>query len=160
MFQESTESDAPSDDETASVSSAPSNSSAVPPAYSPCTGSAASSSDEEDHLAKNIEDGNSGSRQSMWCGYKIVIDNIDKNVSPSFQRLDKEKQSLHYTHGYAVKDRVDMSNLSEESPKPCDHVPSDLLPSSDDVTALKKELHILLSRYVTKLQMGVVSKVT
>ena len=31
-----------------------------------------------------------------WCGFKLVMDNIDMNITPAFQRVDKVKQSLHY----------------------------------------------------------------
>lgn len=41
------------------------------------------------------------------ASYKIVGDNIDKNITPSFQRLDHQTKSVHYFHAFAVKDRID-----------------------------------------------------
>ena len=32
--------------------------------------------------------------------YKIVGDNIDKNIRPSFQRVSHQTKSLHYFHSY------------------------------------------------------------
>ena len=49
-----------------------------------------------------------GTDNSWWCEYKIVADNIDRNITPSFQWLDWQKELLNYLHAYAVKDRVDM----------------------------------------------------
>ena len=44
--------------------------------------------------------------------YKIVGDNIDKNIRASFQRIDHQTKSIHYFHTFAAKDRIDFSNLS------------------------------------------------
>ena len=41
-----------------------------------------------------------------WTGFKIVGDNIDKTVRPRHMRSDRQAESLHYFHSYAVKDRV------------------------------------------------------
>ena len=54
--------------------------------------------------------------------------------------------SLHYVHSYAVKDRIDMSTLSDDPPDACEHHAEDLLPSPADLSAIKEEFHILLSR--------------
>ena len=48
--------------------------------------------------------------------FKIVFDNIDKNVAPRFMRNEHQTRSLHYVHSYAVKDRLDFSNLSNQRP--------------------------------------------
>ncbi len=45
----------------------------------------------------------------QWPGFKIVGDNIDKNVRPSYQRLDRQTQSLCYFHSYAVRNNLDLS---------------------------------------------------
>ena len=42
--------------------------------------------------------------------FKLVGDNIDKNINPQDVRLDSQTVSLHYFHSYAVRDRIDMSN--------------------------------------------------
>lgn len=47
---------------------------------------------------------------SVNAGYKVVFDNIDKNVQPRHERVDSKTKSLHYVHGYAKKDRIDYSH--------------------------------------------------
>ena len=65
----------------------------------------------------------------QWQGYKIVGDNINKNVHSSFQREMCTTHSLHYFHSYAVLDRIDLSGVSDEPAlKPINI--NDLLPSS------------------------------
>ena len=48
-----------------------------------------------------------------WDGFKLVGDNIDKNIRPSEQRIDRQTRSLHYFHSFAVRDRVNFSNTSD-----------------------------------------------
>lgn len=69
---------------------------------------------------------------SPWFGFKIVSDSIDMNITPSFQRSDKVKQSLNYVLSYAVKDRLDLSHLSDVPPPSCQHKAEDLLPSAQN----------------------------
>ena len=52
---------------------------------------------------------------TSWPGFKLVIDNVDKNIHPSFQRVDRQTQSLHYCHTIAIKDRIYLSEYSEVS---------------------------------------------
>ena len=51
-----------------------------------------------------------------WVGFKIVGDNIDKNVRPRHQTLEAGTRSLHYFHAFAALDRVNLSGLSEQQP--------------------------------------------
>ena len=44
---------------------------------------------------------------AVCTGYKIVGDNIDKNIQRTHQRIDRTTRSLHYFYMCAVKDRVD-----------------------------------------------------
>ena len=55
-------------------------------------------------------------------------------------------QSLHHFHGYAVRDRVNFSGLSDKSPPYSAPDPSLFMPSLEDVSSLKTELGILVSR--------------
>ncbi len=48
-------------------------------------------------------------------GFKLVGDNIDRNVRPSLQMLTHQTRSLHHFHSYAVKDRVHWSAASDVS---------------------------------------------
>lgn len=81
----------------------------------------------------------------MWLGYKLVGDNVDKNIRPSFQRVDRRTQSLHYFNVYAVQDRVDFSMYSNE-PQHTAAIPSSLMPSAEDVSAVTNDFVTLMSR--------------
>ena len=94
--------------------------------------------DGESDTAEVTDESSMGSENLQWSD-RIVTDNYDVNTAYSFQRLDKQKQSLHYVHSYAVKDRINMMSLSEERPKWNEHKASDLLLSVDDTTAVKEE---------------------
>ena len=96
--------------------------------------------------SQSEEDESQESGMGDWFGYKFVGDNIDKNVKPSFQRAEQRGQSLHHFHGYAVRDRVNLSGLSDEPPEYSECDPQLLLPSSEDITSLKQEFVILVSR--------------
>ena len=47
-----------------------------------------------------------------WSGFKLVGDNIDKNIKPRDMRFSSQTTSLHYFHLYAVKDRINFKHLS------------------------------------------------
>ena len=83
-----------------------------------------------------------------WFGYKFVGDNIDKNVKASLQRLDHSNKSYHFFHGYAVRDRVDLSTYSDDKPEFHSPDASSLLPSNLEISLLKEELTILIARLV------------
>ena len=42
-------------------------------------------------------------------GFKIVGDNIDKNVNPRYMRCDRQTRSLHFFNSCAILDRIDLS---------------------------------------------------
>ena len=87
-------------------------------------------------------------------GYKLVGDNVDKNVKPSLQRFEMRSQSLHYFHSFAVRDCVPIEALSHSSPVHSAITiapiptpdPQKLLPTPDDMHYIKDEMCILLSR--------------
>lgn len=63
------------------------------------------------------------------------------------QRHENSGVLLHYFHGYAVRDRVSLSLLSDQPP-PCTNPDSSLfIPSDSDVTSLTEEMTILFARY-------------
>ena len=82
--------------------------------------------------------------------YKIVGDNVDKNIVPHYMRTDQKVKSLHYYHCYTVRDRINMADLSPDRPSLClpspDEVASSLLPQSVDDDILYENIKILLSR--------------
>ena len=58
--------------------------------------------------------GDAAASRSVKTGYKMVFRNIDMNVKPRHMTSDKQTRSLHYVQSYAVKDRVNYDNLSNE----------------------------------------------
>ena len=93
------------------------------------------------------------SSQDQLCGYKIVGDNIDKNVHPRFQTLSVQAKSLHYFHCYAVKDRIPSLSLSDIPPT----IPSEInihhiLPSVECNGNLIEMFKILVMRYVCMMK--------
>ena len=80
-------------------------------------------------------------------------DNIDKNVRPSFQRHDRTTQSLHYFHSYAVLDRINIANLSDDLPSSIEISPEKILPSADDVKKLLDEFEVLVARYTYAMHL-------
>ena len=86
-----------------------------------------------------------------WCGFKIVGDNIDKTVHHRYQRVDSETGSLHYFNAYAVRDRLDLSHLSDLPKKLPDSIPLEaLLPSEVDLCELNDNFGILLLRMLVR----------
>lgn len=86
--------------------------------------------------------------------YKLVGDNIDKDVKPRQMRFDNQTRSLHYFHTYALKDRVDLSSLSDKPhPLPVDIKAIDLtelLPDKADDKCLQKNFAVLMARVICK----------
>ena len=88
---------------------------------------------------------------SEWFGFKVVGDNVDKTVKPRHMRSDRQSQSLHYFHLYAVHDRINLME-SCESPRPVPQNPplEELLPSPDDHTQLHHNMVTLVTRTLAK----------
>ena len=82
--------------------------------------------------------------------FKLVGDNIDKNVKARYLRSDHGNSSLHYFHSFAVKDRIDFSHLSSTLPFSCSNSPSklalEILPSVEDDATLKSLFKVHVSR--------------
>ena len=79
-------------------------------------------------------------------GYKIVGDNIDKNIRASFQRIVHQTKSVHYFHTFAAKDRIEFSNLSESVPHDIKVNLTTLLPGSTDLATFLNDLQVIVSR--------------
>ena len=84
-------------------------------------------------------------------GYKLVGDNIDKNVRPRYYRLDKSTVSMHFYHSFAVQDRVDISSFSDVTPDlrniPLLSIPvNKILPSNSDESSMTHNFAIIISR--------------
>ena len=79
------------------------------------------------------------SPRTEWTGFKIVGDNIDKNIRPANQRIDRRTQSFHYFHSYAVLDRIDWTEASISQPVVEDLDPRSFLLTPSEVERLKEE---------------------
>ena len=81
-------------------------------------------------------------------GVKLCGDNVDWTVTPRSIRADRQTQSIHYFHSYAVRDRIDMSGLSDIQPtsKPSmSEVISKILPTAHEESLIHDEFVILLA---------------
>ena len=82
-----------------------------------------------------------------WKGFKIVGDNVDKNVRARHQTLISQNQSLHYFHAFAVMDRVDLSGFSDTAPSGDVTVDvTDFLPSQADIDIVLSRFKIFITR--------------
>ena len=84
--------------------------------------------------------------------YTLCGDNIDKIIRRRYLRIDSiaTATSLHYFHFYAVKDRIDFSDLGEKAIL-CDgadqlQLALSLLPSPEDDMAIWRNICVLISR--------------
>ena len=86
-----------------------------------------------------------------WFGFKVVGDNIDKNVHARHQTIDAHTQSLHYFHTFAALDRINLSSCSEIHPDidPQAFNLESLLPSADDLCELKSNFKVHIARVIT-----------
>lgn len=91
-------------------------------------------------------------QDSVWHGFCIIGDNIDKNVKPRHQTLEHTTKSLHYFNSYAVLDRIDLSGISDEQPvvDTSSFDFSSLFPSPDDYSQLMKGFAVLVSRMLAE----------
>ena len=84
-------------------------------------------------------------------GMKVVGDNIDWTIHPRFVRIDQQTQSIHYFNCYALKDRIDLSSLSDVPPMPTtqpsmSEVISKVFPSAHEESVMHDDFAILLAR--------------
>ena len=113
------------------------------------------SSTATDHTSRVREDESVGRNTQTVVfppTFKIVGDNIDKKVKPRYMREDRQAQMLNNFHLYAVRDRVDTSNLSEELPslRAFEGLTiHDILPSSDDHDKMLENYVTLFARVIT-----------
>ena len=92
---------------------------------------------------------------SQHRSFKIVGDNIDKNVKPRYLRSEgHQNRSLHYFHSYAVRERIDFSHLPDILPPSCMNSPQrvalSLLPSKEDDQVLRQMFVTHVSRVLCK----------
>ena len=84
--------------------------------------------------------------------FKVVGDNIDKHIKPHEMRMDAQATTLHYFNMYAVKDRINMSALSNVASLP--DISSvnlnSVLPCSAEETKIFHNFSILVGRVLKK----------
>ena len=104
-----------------------------------------------DHPPLQVKSPMQSPKSSSWCGFKVVGDNIDKNVHPRHESLDHRTQSLHYFNCYAVKDRCDLGSFSDLKPLPdtCQVDLTKLLPHREDLDEILANMTILAARVLT-----------
>lgn len=131
-----------------------SDSDVSPPPFSPLSLSLSHNDDSESDSDARLSDVHEdvevekGSTDDNWCGFIFTGDNLDRSTKPTYQRQEQKALSLHYFHSFAVKDRVNLQDLSNEPPD--SRIlpdPEVCLPSRDDISAVTDEMCILLSRY-------------
>ena len=82
----------------------------------------------------------------IWNGFKLVIDNIDKNYRQSFHQMDKKTTSIHYVHYYAVCDRINLSSCSEAQPTAPIDVQK-LIVDEADLALVTDDAIVFIARY-------------
>ena len=85
------------------------------------------------------------------CDFKIVLDNINANVTPRYLTSEQQTTSHNYVQMFAVKDRVDFSKISRVHRQlPPQLLPKQIadavLPSTIDDSSLKKHFITIVSR--------------
>ena len=68
--------------------------------------------------------------------------------TPDFSAVKTEANLYLYFHGYALRDHVDISTLSDVAPPFQKTDLSTFLTSKEDISSLNDELTVLISRYV------------
>eukprot|EP00731_Ephydatia_muelleri_P025442 Em0017g525a len=83
-----------------------------------------------------------------WNGFKLIGDNIDKNIKPRDMRINNQTESLHYFHEFAVKDRINFSDITNNAelvfPDDIDY--SVFYPNDDDDAQLVSNFQTLVTR--------------
>ena len=84
-------------------------------------------------------------------GFRLCGDNLDKSIHRRHLRSDKRNQSLHFFHAYAVENRIDVSELSDNCPSISETTDVScaaqwILPKSRDDAAIKDNIAVLISR--------------
>ena len=76
-------------------------------------------------------------------------DNIDWTIHPRFVRIDQQTQSIHYFNCYTIKDRVDLSSLSDVPPSSqpsMSEVISKVFPNAHEESVMHADFAVLLAR--------------
>jgi len=78
--------------------------------------------------------------------FKLVGDNIDKDVNPRHMHVYHQTRSLNYFNTFAVQDRIPTFDLPEQCVDHLSLTMHDFLPSAEDYTKLQSHFTFLVSR--------------
>ena len=85
--------------------------------------------------------------------YRVVTDNVDLAVQARHQSKSHQNKSLHWTHSFAVKNRITPDSKIDDS-KPQMQVKDlemiQVLPSQEDQASMKSSMAILVFRVICK----------
>ena len=89
---------------------------------------------------------------SLFPSFKLVGDNINKEVQPRDMRGEHQSRSLHYFHSYAVCDRINVADVSDivTSPDISQVDLTEILPTPSDNQALLSNYTLLIFRVLRK----------
>ena len=82
---------------------------------------------------------------SICPGHSLVIDNIDLNVRRSDQRVDRTTKSYHFCNGYALLNRVNSTQLVDQTPSGSLSL-DQILPNKTDADKIMADFEIIVSR--------------
>lgn len=124
----------------------------IAPGFSPLTTASSCSSSSEPSLDM-VDLGSKGTYGSTpaYPTFKIVGDNLDKYVKPRDMRVDAQASTLHYFNMYAVRDRLDTSQLPDNPSLPDASIVQveQILPTEADYDVLYSNF-ILVCRVLKK----------
>lgn len=126
--------------------SSPSRSSVSPPLFSSLSHSKCDSESNFSPQAVHMKSTNE------VPSFKIVGDNIDKYVKPREMRINAQAKSLNYFNSYAIKGRINVSELED---LPCcpdfrSFESEKLLPTKQDLEVIETNFVILIQRVLKK----------
>ena len=91
-------------------------------------------------LTSNVQ--SSSSLPEIPLPFKIVGDNIDKNIRPRYVRSNARSTSIHYFDSYALRDQIDFHTLSLPSKQ---DLAESILPSTTDDEMLRNNVIVIVS---------------
>lgn len=89
---------------------------------------------------------------SLWSSQRLVGDNIDYEIHARVQSQKHKNRSLHWTHQFAVLDRVQDPTLdtNKSQKSVADIQLSEILPDRNVQSRLVRNWAVIVSRVVTK----------
>lgn len=89
---------------------------------------------------------------SLWSSQRLVGDNIDYEIHARVQSQKHKNRSLHWTHQFAVPDRVQDPTLdtNKSQKSVADIQLSEILPDRNVQSRLVRNWAVIVSRVVTK----------